>query len=204
MCNTTIRYRMVVSTNKARTLTAADWANAGYKAFVEAGYDAVAVERIAARLGVTKGSFYWHFANRDALMSAVLDLWRDDTEQIASTLAAIDDPRERLRRLFELVISHLPTRRSEIDLLGHTDDPTVSAVVDEVSSRRIEFIEHAFIDAGVPPATAADHALQTYALWVGLLQMQSSVPSTMPASEADRRRLVRSTNRLVERLLPDR
>ena len=47
-----------------KTLTAEDWARAALEAIAEDGVTAVAVEPLARSLGVTKGSFYWHFANR--------------------------------------------------------------------------------------------------------------------------------------------
>ena len=56
-----------------------DWAAAALAAIADGGLAAVAVEPLAARLGTTKGSFYWHFANRDALLAAALALWEETT-----------------------------------------------------------------------------------------------------------------------------
>src|SRR3546814_19865364 len=58
-----------------QNLTADCWAEAALDAIAGGGLDAVAVEPLARRLGVTKGSFYWHFANRDALLRAALPRW---------------------------------------------------------------------------------------------------------------------------------
>ena len=54
------------------TLTAADWAQAALQLIAEAGLGALTVEALAARLGVTKGSFYWHFSGRSDLLAAAL------------------------------------------------------------------------------------------------------------------------------------
>jgi AcrR family transcriptional regulator len=63
----------------------------------------VVVETLADRLGTTKGSFYWHFADRKALIAAALELWeREHTIEVIDHLREIPDPAERLRRLFEL------------------------------------------------------------------------------------------------------
>ena len=64
--------------NAVRTpprLSAADWIGAAMEAIVESGVRAVAVEPLAVRLGATKGSFYHHFPNRDALILAALAEW---------------------------------------------------------------------------------------------------------------------------------
>src|SRR4051794_34630143 len=67
------------------TLTRDDWARAALGAIERGGIDAIAVETIAGELGATKGSFYWHFKNRDALIDAALAEW-----QRRSTEAMID------------------------------------------------------------------------------------------------------------------
>ncbi|WP_412543871.1 TetR/AcrR family transcriptional regulator [Longispora sp. K20-0274] len=68
-----------------RRLTAEDWAEAALLAFAEGGLAAVAVEPIATRLGATKGSFYWHFPHRDALVVAALALWSDGPPRTGSS-----------------------------------------------------------------------------------------------------------------------
>ena len=55
------------------TLTAADWAEAALQLIAEAGLNALTIDALAARIGVTQGSFYWHFPNRSALVAAALD-----------------------------------------------------------------------------------------------------------------------------------
>jgi len=57
------------------TLTAADWAEAALQLIAEAGLGALTVETLAARLGVTKGSFYWHFKGRSELLADALGRW---------------------------------------------------------------------------------------------------------------------------------
>lgn len=56
-------------------LTRADWLSAALDLLVENGIDAVRITRLADHLGVTRGSFYWHFAGRAALLDAMLDVW---------------------------------------------------------------------------------------------------------------------------------
>ena len=91
------------STRHSR-LSADDWAQAALDLIAEQGVGAVAVEPLARRLGVTKGSFYWHFPSRDALLQAALERWEVvEQQQVFGSLEEVPDPRTRLRALFQLV-----------------------------------------------------------------------------------------------------
>src|ERR1700742_4739367 len=82
-------------------LSAADWEQAALDLIAEQGVAAVAVEALARQLGVTKGSFYWHFPNREALLKGALDRWeKQDTENLFDQVEPIADPRARLCELF--------------------------------------------------------------------------------------------------------
>ena len=66
-------------------LTAQDWELGALDMIADLGLAAVAVEPLAKRLGVTKGSFYWHFSSRDALIEATLKRWgEDDSSDVIS------------------------------------------------------------------------------------------------------------------------
>ena len=91
---------MVATTSKAEKsrLSAEDWALAALDVIAEQGLAAVAVEPLARRLGVTKGSFYWHFPSREALLVAALERWeKTEQETVFGKLEAVSDPRARLR-----------------------------------------------------------------------------------------------------------
>src|SRR5690242_19694587 len=89
-----------------KRLTPQDWADAALAAIAEGGLAAVAVEPLAARLSTTKGSFYWHFANRDALMRAALERWEEQTTTavIRDVTADANGPAHQLRMLIIRVI----------------------------------------------------------------------------------------------------
>lgn len=73
-------------------LSAEDWAQAALDLIAEQGVGAVAVEPLARRLGVTKGSFYWHFPSRDALLQAALERWElFEQEQVFGSLEDVPD-----------------------------------------------------------------------------------------------------------------
>src|SRR5690349_9500352 len=80
---------------RSARLSAADWAQTALDVIAEQGVAAVAVEPLARRLGVTKGSFYWHFPSRDALLQAALERWEDTEQQtVFGKMEAVSDPRE--------------------------------------------------------------------------------------------------------------
>src|SRR3954469_19462293 len=88
---------------KRASLAAEDWTGAALDALARGGLAAVAVEPLAKDLGTTKGSFYWHFADRSALIAAALALWeRRDTEAIIATIERDADATARLRNLLQL------------------------------------------------------------------------------------------------------
>src|SRR3546814_11650797 len=105
-------------------LSAEDWAQAALDLIAENGVAAVAVEPLARRLGVTKGSFYWHFPSRDALLQAALERWESvEQEAVFGTLETTPDPRERLRNLFQLVAHEAKSPVLYSDLLKAPDHP---------------------------------------------------------------------------------
>src|SRR3954447_4559979 len=124
-----------------KRLSADDWAVAALAALAEGGRAAVAVEPLATRLGTTKGSAYWHFANRDALLAATLERWeRDSTEAIIEWLETKPDPVARLRALFGGALRRENDLRLELALLASADLPLVSAAVHRVTERRMSYM----------------------------------------------------------------
>src|SRR5688500_11754107 len=79
------------------------WIEAAVRAISRGGVAAVAVDALAAELGITRGSFYWHFTDREALLHAALAHWeRVGTEGVIAALDAEPDPARRLHLLFEV------------------------------------------------------------------------------------------------------
>lgn len=81
-------------------LTKADWLRAARLALLHQGRDGVRVEALARSLGVTKGSFYWHFRDRRELMEALLQEWEDETQFLTEALKTAD-PRAALPAVIE-------------------------------------------------------------------------------------------------------
>jgi AcrR family transcriptional regulator len=176
---------------QARTrLSAETWATAALEAIADGGVAAVAVEPLAAQLGTTKGSFYWHFANRDALLARALELWEERyTEAIIRVTEAHEGPAERLRVLFAEVLQHRAGGRRELNLVAAADHPLVGPVVRRVARRRIGYLEELFRGIGFGKAEAGRRALLAYQAYLGYLECLVRLPELAPGGSAGRANL---------------
>ena len=166
-------------------LSAEDWAQAALDQIAEQGVSAVAVEPLARRLGVTKGSFYWHFPSRDALLQAALDRWEThEQEEVFGQLERIDNPAQRLGALFKVVANEVQSHVIYSELLKALDHPSVQPVIGRVSKRRMDYLTAAFRAAGLDATDAQHRARLAYAAYVGFLQLNLQLQQArMPQEE---------------------
>ncbi len=175
----------VARPERSGRLSAEDWAQAALELIAEQGVAAVAVEPLARRLGVTKGSFYWHFPSREALLQAALERWESvEQESVFGTLEQVPDPRERLRSLFRMVAHEYQSHVIYSALLNALDNPAVQPVIDRVSKRRLDYLTASFRQAGLGREDALNRARLTYAAYVGFLQLNLQLhQARMPQEE---------------------
>jgi AcrR family transcriptional regulator len=167
----------MVAAGKTR-LSRDDWERAALNAIAEGGIGAVAVEPLAAALGVTKGSFYAHFRSRDALVEATLARWERSHGESLGELAEIVDPAERLERVMLAAISFSQSGAPSVHrrLLGELDNERVRATVARMDSARVARLTATYRELGFAPQQAARRARLAYATYVGLLQMADGAP----------------------------
>ena len=171
-----------------RRLSASDWTLAALGALTDTGLAGVAVEPLAARLGATKGSFYWHFANRDALIAATMQLWeRSCTDAVITMVEAAADPTQKLRILFATVLGHAADGRLENNVLAAAEHPLVGPVVHRVAARRLEYTVQLFGEAGFAPDEAHRRGLLAYTAYVGHAQVGARLPELLPTADRGQR-----------------
>lgn len=164
-----------------RRLSAQDWADAALAAMAERGLAAVAVEPLAARLGTTKGSFYWHFTHREALIEAALERWEEIcTEEIITAVENEPDPERRLRTLLRQATTSAADDPLEVSLLATAAHPQVAAVLGRVTERRIGYVARLFEELGFPAPEARTRGLLAYSSYLGHTQLAHAVPQALP------------------------
>lgn len=153
-------------------LSATDWEQAALDVLAQGGVAAVAVESLARTLGVTKGSFYWHFPTREALLKAAIDRWEQrDENRVIAHVERIADPRERLRELFQRVSREVQSHLVYAALLQASDHPLVQPVIERISRRRLALLTAAYAEAGFEPRAAQHRARLAYTAYSGFLQL---------------------------------
>jgi AcrR family transcriptional regulator len=162
-----------VNKKERSTLSTGDWERQALEMMAEKGIRSVAVESLARRMGVTKGSFYWHFPNRDALLEQALLSWeKHDEESLITSLGKIEDPRERLRSFFRHTGQEKLTHNVYSSLCTAADHPKVKPLLERVAERRMRHIAKAFTEIGLRPTEANHRARLTYSTYLGFLQLQ--------------------------------
>ena len=118
------------------------WIDAGLRALAAGGPDAVRIEPLAQDLGVTRGGFYWHFEDRQALLEEMLDTWeRRSTDEVLERVEREGgDPRAKVRRAGMLTFSRelLPIDLAIRDWARR--DRSVARRLRRVDNRRMEYL----------------------------------------------------------------
>ncbi|MEU5977590.1 TetR/AcrR family transcriptional regulator [Streptomyces sp. NPDC047315] len=119
------------------------WIEEGLHALAAAGPDAVRIEALAKRLGVTKGGFYGYFADRNALLEAMLDTWeRESTHEVIDRVEAEGgDPKSKIHRAGMLTFTE--DRLLPIDLAIRAwarHDEAVAQRLRRVDNRRMDLL----------------------------------------------------------------
>jgi AcrR family transcriptional regulator len=127
-------------------LTRDGWMQAARLALLESGPDAVRVEPLAATLGVTKGSFYWHFTDRQALLDALVSEWEAERDLLVHRLTAERGP-AALRQVIAFTESRIGAGdRGEIPsdtamFAWAAMDPAVGERVNAAEAERIALVQ---------------------------------------------------------------
>lgn len=152
----------------SKRLSAAAWTEAAMRVLAKEGVEAVRVEPLARAMGVTKGSFYWHFSDRRELLDSVLSDWEQlaTVQVIEAVERASDEPADRLRELTRRVFRHGgPLERALRAWASH--DESAASVVARVDAERFTFVRRLLEAHGQAPDTAAVRARLLYTSLIG-------------------------------------
>ena len=156
-------------------LTADDWIREGLKALAKSGFTALKADPLAKAMGVSRGSFYWHFVDLGAFHAAVLKRWREIAAEqiIADVEAGSDEPLEALlRRSFG---ARLDLERAVRNWAAF--DAAAQGAIRAIDRRRIDYIEALLAKRGLEPAMAQARAQILYWTFLGFALSGAPVPA---------------------------
>jgi AcrR family transcriptional regulator len=169
-------------------LTVDDWVEAGYAIVAEEGLNALKIDRLCDRLGMTKDSFYWHFADMGAYRSALIESWgqlRDEDRRHIEELGEIP-PRERMGLMMTSVVRPRQWTLERAMREWARSDGTVAAAVRSADRRVLKAVWQAFCDYGFDADEASLRATTFFAAGLGLLHMAGPIPEKQSAHQRER------------------
>lgn len=151
------------------------WLNAALELLVEHGPGALTIERLGARVGLTKGSFYHHFRHladfRTALLAHVEEVGYTTVVRVADEALG---PRARLARLADEVASGSPAFETALRAWA-ASDPEVAALTARLDRERLDYLDALLSERTGDTARGRLLARLTYATYLGALQLQPPV-----------------------------
>jgi AcrR family transcriptional regulator len=183
-----------------KRLTKENWIDAATTVLLTGGsIDHVRIDKLAKKLGITRGSFYYHFNSREELLKAILDKWRTNaTESVISGLQfKFNSPQEQLLNLAELPLNGpkaFDAASIELALRGWARrDAMARSAIEEIDKYRTTYIQTLFIDLGYAEPQAADLAF----LFYSYMHMTSLLPAEKKDQQAKER-----GKRILQFLIP--
>lgn len=152
-----------------------DWIRAAYTVFTHEGVERVRVLTLAEQLGITRGSFYWHFKNRDELLQALIEVWQQkNTGELLAACASSDDFTDRM-----LAIADCWTNENLFDPALDTamrnwgnHDPPIGQLVHEEDEKRLRAFQRMFEQHGCTHTEAMIRARVFYFTQVGYYALE--------------------------------
>lgn len=151
----------------SKRLTARDWLDFALATLAHEGFEALKADVLARKLGVSRGSFYWHFGDLHAFHARVVEYWREmATEAIITDLDRYDSAEERLGVLLRRAFGHNAVL--EIRMRAWADNNADAArALSDIDRRRRQYIAHLLRDAGIAEPLAATRAQLLYWAYLG-------------------------------------
>jgi AcrR family transcriptional regulator len=146
------------------------WIDEGLRALAAGGPEAVRIEPLAQLLGVTRGGFYWHFADRGALLDEMLDVWerRSVDEVIERVEREGGSATDKLRRLSALASSTRELLRIDLAIRDWSRrDGTVARRLRRVDNRRMDYLRSLFGAFCADPDDVEARSMLCFSLWIG-------------------------------------
>lgn len=159
-------------------LSAKDWVDQGLKALANGGFTALKAEPLAKALRVSRGSFYWHFADIAAFHAAVLARWHEvAAEQIIATVEAASKDENPLAVLLRRVFGERLTLERAVRSWAGVD-AAARAAVQAIDRRRLNYVEGLLVQSGLSDDAARSRAQILYWAFLGFALSDQPLPKT--------------------------
>jgi AcrR family transcriptional regulator len=161
-----------------------DWLITGIQILIEKGVEAVKIDPLAKLLNVTRGSFYWHFKDRNDLLEAILNEWK--TQNTKSVIAQVEEldssPSSKLLSLFEIAAQN-DNRFEKAIRIWSDNDPRAAAEIEQVDQQRLDYIQDLFLQLGFSETDARVRAQIVYSVRLSWFVMALPSQSTERLTE---------------------
>ena len=169
----------------ADQLSAKDWLDLGLKTLAKQGFTALKAEPLAKAMGVSRGSFYWHFKDIGAYHAAILKHWREvAAEQVIANLEASSKDDNPLLLLLRRTFSSRLALENAVRTWA-TLDPLARAAVLATDRRRLSYVQILFERSGVSPAVARSRAQIFYWAFLGFALSDQPLPKARQQAVLD-------------------
>ncbi|MEL6820641.1 MAG: TetR/AcrR family transcriptional regulator [Calditrichota bacterium] len=155
-----------------------DWLNLGLKILAKEGPEKLTIQDLCSTLGVTKGSFYHHFRNREAFVTALLTYWEETlTEEIISASESKETLLDRINELTNLTTSRIAIKMEVAIRAWALTNPQVRIYQKRVDERRLAYLNQLTSQLPGNVAEAELLAKMLFAIYVGAQQMIPPIQS---------------------------
>ena len=183
--NTVVYGQVVAGIRMADQLSAKDWLDQGLRALARSGFTALKAEPLAKAMGVSRGSFYWHFTDIGAYHAAILKHWREvAAEQIIAGLEAASGDDNPLQLLLRRAFGTKPALENAFRIWA-TVDPAARSAVQAIDRRRLGYVEKLLGASGLPADVARPRAQILYWAFLGFALSDRPLPQARQAEVID-------------------
>jgi AcrR family transcriptional regulator len=183
--NTDVYGEMSQGARMTDQLSARDWLDQGLKTLARDGFTALKAEPLAKAMGVSRGSFYWHFADIGAFHAAILQHWRDiAAERIIADVEASSGHDNPLMVLLRRVFGERLALETAVRGWAATD-PLARKAVQAIDRRRLGYVEKLLEASGLVPGVAQARAQILYWTFLGFALSDNPLPRARQAAVLD-------------------
>jgi len=166
-------------------LSAKDWLDQGLKTLARDGFTALKAEPLAKVMGVSRGSFYWHFADIGAFHAAILKQWREvAAEQIIANVEAASKHENPLTLLLRRVFGERLALENAVRTWASVD-AAARAAVQAIDQRRLGYVESLLRQTGLPAEKARARAQILYWAFLGFALSDRPLPKARQQAMLD-------------------